>query len=143
MMAEVCIESGILSAAKPKDGFGGFILRQNGQEIPKIGPIKQANDKYSNLLILKMALQMISPQCDEILIHTSSDYIYFNLVSVNLIQWEKNHWKKSNGEEIKYKNEWQIVASCLKGKKMRVKLNANYKGKAELKAAIKAKMKKG
>ena len=142
MKAEICIESGITSAVKPKDGYGGFIIRQDGQEKVVIGTISQANDKYSNLRVLKNALMRISPQCDEILIHTSSDYIYFNLISTNLLQWEKNSWKTSKGEDIRYKDDWKIVAECLKGKKMSIKLYENYKGKDYLKRAIREKMKK-
>lgn len=142
MKAEICIESGITSAVKPKDGYGGFIIRQDGQEKVVIGTISQANDKYSNLRVLKNALMRISPQCDEVLIHTSSDYIYFNLISTNLLQWEKNSWKTSKGEDIRYKDDWKIVAGCLKGKKMSIKLYENYKGKDYLKRAIREKMKK-
>lgn len=142
MRAEICIESGITSAVKPKDGYVGFIMRQNGQEKVVLGTVKAANDKYSNLLCLKNALSRILPQCEEILIHTSSDYIYFNLISTNLLQWESNSWKTSKGEDIRYKEDWKIVARCLKGKKMRIKLHENYKGKEKLRYAIREKMKK-
>ena len=142
MRAEVCIESGITSAVKPKDGYGGFIIRQDGQEKVVIGTISQANDKYSNLRVLKNALTRILPQCDEVLIHTSSDYIYFNLISTNLLQWESNSWKTSKGVDIQYKEDWKIVADCLRGKKLYIKLHEEYKGKEYLRSAIKEKMKK-
>ena len=142
MIAEICIESGITSAVKPKDGYGGFIVRQDGQEIVKIGTIRQANDKYSHLLCLKNALLEINTKCDAILIHTSLPYIYFNLVSTNFTKWERNSWKNAKGEDIPYKKEWQIVADCLKGKKMRVELNREYKNKSDLRSAIREKMKK-
>lgn len=141
MRVEICIESGITSAVKPKDGYVGFIMRQNGQEKVVIGTVKASNDKYSNLLCLKNALTRILPQCDEILIHTSSDYIYFNLISTNLLQWESNSWKTSKGEDIRYKEDWKTVADCLKGKKMTIKLHENYKGKDYLKRAIREKTK--
>lgn len=141
MRVEICIESGITSVAKPKDGYVGFIMRQNRQEKVVIGTVKAVNDKYSHLLCLKNALTRISTVYDEILIHTSSEFMYFNLVSTNFTIWEQNSWKNSKGEKINHAEDWKIVADCLKGKKMTIKLNENYKGKDYLKRAIREKTK--
>lgn len=139
MMVEICIESGITSVAKPKDGYVGYIIRSGNVEKTILGSVKQVTDKHSQILCLKSALARINIKCDAILIHTSSDYMYFNLISTNFIKWETNSWKKSNGEPVQYADDWKQVAEILKGRKMMVKLNESYKGKERLKRAIREK----
>ena len=141
MKVDICIESGITSVAKPKDGYVGFILRSGTYQKMIVGPIKNVTDKHSHVICLKNALSRINIKCDAVLIHTSCEYMYFNLISTNFIKWESNSWKKQNGEPIQYAEDWKSIANALKGKKMMVKLNESYAGKEDLKKAIREKMK--
>lgn len=106
MTVNVYIESSIRDPARVRNGVVGFVLQAGDTDNTKtmFGTVEHVTKNQADVICLQHALASINSKCDNVLVHTSSGYVYQSVSSLA---------KNQRFTGAKFKDEWESIYSTL------------------------------
>lgn len=128
-----------------QDGHIGYALeyyRENSKYpavIREVVPVQQMNENRSTLESLIKALHRMREKCI-LTVYTESKYLYSGYEDAEYVKrWKQNDWTRSDGHEIKNRDEWQELDRLMQGNLVRILLNETNAYTESLRQEIKMK----